>query len=129
LAAVSIPGLEILISASVLAVGLLLALQKSLPVPLSFGLFALAGLLHGYAYGEAIVGAGMPPLLAYLMGFSLVQMALALAVFVGVKRVFSGQSSENTSQQQGVRAMGWLICGTGLALLFPQVIGLFLARP
>ena len=41
-------------------------------------LFALSGVAHGYAYGEAIVGAEATPLLAYLTGFTLMQFAIAL---------------------------------------------------
>jgi len=127
LAAVTIPAVEFLISVSVVAVGLLLALPRSLSFRLSLGLFTFAGLLHGYAYGEAIVGAGMPPLLAYLIGFSGVQMALALTVFAFVQKVFSGQVWEKILQLRGFSAVGWLVCGAGLALLFPQVLGFLLA--
>ncbi len=38
----------------------------------------MSGAVHGYAYGEAIVGAESTPLLAYLCGFTLVQFAIAL---------------------------------------------------
>lgn len=39
------------------------------------------GLLHGYAYGESIVGAEPTPLLAYLLGLSVVQFILGALVF------------------------------------------------
>lgn len=38
---------------------------------------AAVGLLHVYAYGEAIVGAEPTPLVAYLLGLSLVQLEVA----------------------------------------------------
>ena len=55
-------------------------------------LFAASGLAHGYAYGEAIVGAETTPLLAYLVGFTLMQFAIAfggyaLARFVSARRL------------------------------------------
>lgn len=43
--------------------------------------FALAGIAHGYAYGEAIVGAEPTPLVAYLAGFALVQLAVIFAAY------------------------------------------------
>ena len=43
--------------------------------------FALSGLLHGYAYGESIVGAEPTPLVAYLIGFALVQLAVAFGAY------------------------------------------------
>lgn len=46
--------------------------------PAALALFAVSGLMHGYAYGEAIVGAETTPLLAYLVGFTLMQFSIAL---------------------------------------------------
>lgn len=39
---------------------------------------ATTSLFHGYAYREAIIGVGMMPLVAYLLGFSLIQYAIAM---------------------------------------------------
>jgi urease accessory protein len=50
------------------------------------GFFAIAGLVHGYAYGEAIVGAEPTPLAAYLAGYTVVQVAIVFAGF-GLARV------------------------------------------
>jgi len=41
---------------------------------------AIAGLFHGYAYGESIIGAGMT--FAYLLGFTLIQYTVALVAFL-----------------------------------------------
>lgn len=49
----------------------------------------VTGLFHGYGYGGAVVGAENTPILAYLMGFSLIQAALMLGIIVGVKRLAS----------------------------------------
>ena len=46
--------------------GGLIASGRTLGTPAWLALFALAGLFHGYAYGEAIVGAESTPLGAYL---------------------------------------------------------------
>jgi len=49
------------------------------------GLFALAGLLHGYTYGESIFGAESTPLWGYLIGLAVIQTFLAIAVAVVVR--------------------------------------------
>lgn len=87
LANVDVPAAEALIAGTLVLFGaLVLALRSPahrvwlgylLPVMLA------AGTLHGYAYGEAIVGAGSSPLTAYLVGFCAVQ----TAVILGVRRL------------------------------------------
>lgn len=77
---VSLPYVEILVAISVIAVGVLL-----LRTPEQLTALALAGTLaavfHGMDYGEAIIGAEPTPLAAYLLGFSLIQMAIAGSAF------------------------------------------------
>lgn len=48
---------------------------------------AVAGILHGYAYGESIVGAEQSPLIAYLAGLFLVQAAIAGAAMIFMETV------------------------------------------
>lgn len=79
LALVDLPGAELLIAGSVIALGLLLASRRLPHAGLLAALFGLAGMAHGYAYGESIVGAEPQPLLAYLLGLALVQGAIAMA--------------------------------------------------
>jgi urease accessory protein len=73
-----LPMPEILIALSVLALGVMLAFSQKLPLPAFLGFAALAGLFHGYAYGESIVGAEATPIAAYLIGFTLIQLVIAL---------------------------------------------------
>ncbi|MBE9225038.1 HupE/UreJ family protein [Phormidium sp. LEGE 05292] len=74
----NLPGNEIIIACSVIVFGILLVAQKQLNFTWLIALAAVAGLFHGYAYGESIVGAEMTPLFAYLLGFSIIQYAIAL---------------------------------------------------
>lgn len=76
---VNLPAPEILISLSVMLFGLLVALPSRIPLLGLLMVAGLAGIAHGYAYGETIVGAEMVPLAAYLVGFTLVQFAVAMA--------------------------------------------------
>jgi urease accessory protein len=80
---VDLPAPEQVISASVLLFGILLAAKTRPNVLVITGLGAIAGLFHGYAYGEAIVGAGMAPLVAYLAGFTFIQLTVAMLAFAG----------------------------------------------
>lgn len=89
---VSLPYLELLVAMSVVAVGVLLfRIPKQLK---ALGLTGtLAAVLHGMAYGEAIVGAEPAPLGVYLLGFSLIQMMIAgSAFFAGHKVLRNGPS-------------------------------------
>jgi urease accessory protein len=48
-------------------------------------LFAIAGLVHGYALGESIVGAEPSPLMAYLLGLLIMQTAIGVCVYAAVR--------------------------------------------
>jgi urease accessory protein len=84
LQAVDLPFSEVVIAASVVLFGLLLAQRNTRVHPPQFygialtALAALAGIFHGYAYGESIVGANMMPLVAYLAGFAIIQLIVAI---------------------------------------------------
>jgi urease accessory protein len=73
---VDLPGGEIAVALSVLALGLLLFRPAALGDGAFAGLLALAGLFHGYAFGESIVGAETTPLLSYFAGLAIIQYAL-----------------------------------------------------
>lgn len=112
---VDLPLLESVIALSVLAIGVLLAL----PQPLNSGLgqtvtlaiaAIVAGIFHGYAYGEAVVGVEMGPIAFYLAGFTLVQLAIALGA-----RTLAAQFIPRTGL--GLRYAGFAIAGIGAAYL------------
>ncbi|MEM8807074.1 MAG: HupE/UreJ family protein [Cyanobacteria bacterium P01_G01_bin.38] len=105
----NLPTPELLISASVLGFGILLARAKTTSPAIAASLAVLAGIFHGYAYGEAIVGAEMTPLMWYLIGFSVIQLAIALSAFwLGQKVLKKGQA---------IRYAGFVICGAGAVFL------------
>lgn len=102
------PGSELLVTASVLLAGLVLAWETHGRPTLLLALVLLAGVGHGYAYGESIIGAEPAPLGAYLAGFTLIQLALSL----GVYRVF-----EVLGRPGWRRNLGWLLVGAGLVFV------------
>ena len=84
LAKVDIPASELLVGLSTLAIGGLVMLRPAIRPMIAATLFAGAGLLHGYALGESIVGAEPAPLVAYFAGLLIIQTAIALAVYGAV---------------------------------------------
>lgn len=115
-----LPMPEFVIAASVLLFGVVLAVGKSFDLPVVVALGAIAGLFHGYAYGEAIVGADMTPLFAYLIGFMSVQLGISLAAWK-VGRVLL-----KTNAIQGLlrlRFIGFALCGVGVVFLSDLVLG------
>lgn len=79
-ARLDLPQVETGIAASLVALGLIACAAVRSSVIITTVVLALVGTLHGYAYGEAIVGAEPTPLFAYLLGLSLVQGAIASVV-------------------------------------------------
>jgi urease accessory protein len=117
---VDIPGVELLISGSVLLFGALLVIKRGMGALTVLSLAAIAGLFHGYAYGEAIFGAETQPLLAYLVGFTLIQLLIAVSAFGIGKIVQSADEPFGTK----LRPVGLVLCGIGIAFLFSQVMDL-----
>jgi urease accessory protein len=116
----TLPAPEVLISTSVLLFGLLLTRSPSAPMAILATLAGLAGIFHGYAYGESIVGAEMSPLWAYLLGFTTIQGVIALSSFK------LGQGLLRRRDGAGVitlRQAGLVICGAGAAFLAATVLG------
>jgi len=111
---VDLPETEVAIALSVIALGLILSLGKQLNFKVLVGLAAIAGLFHGYAYGEAIVGAQMSPLIAYLTGFTLIQYLIAMLTF-WVASVRMQKTAEQTVRLR--RYFGYAVCSIGVVFL------------
>jgi urease accessory protein len=76
---------ELAVALSVAIAAAVLALRVRIPVGLLAPLLVVAGALHGYAYGESIVGAEATPLAAYVVGFSAIQYGLAVGSGVALR--------------------------------------------
>src|SRR5262245_38411964 len=66
----SLPGAEILVALTVIALGALMLRRQKMSTVAALVLFGLVGLVHGYALGESIYGAEPSPLYAYLLGLA-----------------------------------------------------------
>jgi len=83
----SIPAPETLVALSVLLAGALVLSMRPLPVLAWALLFAVAGIFHGYAFGESIYGAERTPFAAYLLGLVLIQSALTVGIALLARRL------------------------------------------
>ncbi len=108
---VTVPGVEILVAASVVAAGLMLARARPMPAIAWGALFALAGLFHGYALGESIYGAERAPLAAYLIGLAAVQSVVAIGIALVTRRL------DGDRLVAAPRAAGLFILGVGAAAM------------
>lgn len=116
----SLPGSEMLVALSVIAVGSLLVLRKTPASGLVIAICAIAGVLHGYAYGESIFGAEATPVVAYLIGFTVVQLVVAGIAYA----VARGLRRKAADDAFALRPAGYVVAGAGLALVATQVVAM-----
>jgi urease accessory protein len=110
---------EWLVLASLLILGGAVALGHNRFGPLEMGGFTLAGLFHGMAYAEAVIGAEMGPIVAYLLGFSLIQAAIAIGAMLLVKSLW-----QNEKLALNARLGGAVVTGIAIAFTIEGVEGL-----
>jgi urease accessory protein len=85
LSRIDLPASELFVGLTTLLIGVLVILRQSMSAGRALLLFALAGLVHGYALGESIVGAEASPLVAYLLGLLIIQTAIGVCVYAAVR--------------------------------------------
>jgi urease accessory protein len=85
LSKVNLPAGELLVGLTTLLIGALVIARQSMGAGLAALLFAIAGLVHGYALGESIVGAEASPLVAYLLGLLIMQTAIGVVLYAAVR--------------------------------------------
>jgi urease accessory protein len=85
LSRIDLPASELFVGLTTLLIGALVILRQSMSAGRALLLFAIAGLVHGYALGESIVGAEASPLVAYLLGLLVMQTAIGVVVYAAVR--------------------------------------------
>jgi urease accessory protein len=109
----TVPNAEVFVALSVVALGLIVFRKAPLRRDLSLALFAAAGLINGYALGETIAGAERTPIVAYFIGLAAIQIAIALAVMLGVRLL----TTRAPLQLLAMRVIGAFAVGAGAAIL------------
>ena len=113
----ALPQLEMMISASVALIGILLLSGRSFPSVGYMALFAVAGILHGGAYAGAVVGAEATPIVAYLLGFGLAQYIIAAVMTFITLRTWQAASAIDLKP----RLAGAFIAGVGMTFLIEHI--------
>lgn len=120
---VGLPLVEVMVAGSAVLIGGVVLSGRALSAPLAAGLFAAAGLFHGHAYGAAIVGGETTPLVAYLIGLSLTQYAIAAGAGLLALRLWKAADAASVP----LRIAGGVTAGVGAAFLVENVEALLFA--
>ena len=107
------PLSEQLVALSVLVAGLLIALGLGARQLIWLPVAGVAGLLHGYAFGEEILGADGAVIAAYIVGVVIVCSVIAL----GVMQIASKVLALSDARSRSLRVAGALISILGIVLL------------
>ena len=115
LAGIGLGPTEAFVAASLVMVGLPLLVAKRVSPPALLAGFTLAGLFHGHAFAEAVIGAEATPILAYLVGLAVIQGALMLSTML---------LTQQTRRALWLRpAMGAAASFAGLGFLVAALLG------
>jgi len=110
-----LPKAEAGVGASLVLLGVAACVLVRPRRALAIALLGAFGVLHGYAYGESIVGAEPTPLVAYLLGLTVVQCALG-ALAWRVARP-ADQGAIDPTRLTLLRALGLASAAIGAAAL------------
>ena len=114
-----VPLVEPLIASSVIAAGLAIAVGRGLGQPGWLALAAGAGLFHGYAFGEAVIGAEQTVVGAYLVGLAIMSAAIAGGVMLVSGRMLPSGDLLDARR----RVAGGALSVVGLGLLALSLVG------
>jgi urease accessory protein len=105
----TLPWVEPAIALTLVVAAAAVGTQARAPLGVLAALFVAAGAVHGYAYGESIVGAETQPLAAYIVGFAMIQYGLGLGSGVALRMAVARDYLGETVARR--------MAGAGLALI------------
>lgn len=114
-AKLDVPVVEPMIAASVIAAGLFIAIGQRDNAPVWLALAAMAGLVHGYAFGETIVGAETKVLGAYLIGIAVVAAVIASVAMLTARKLLALDTASPMRRRIAGGALG--VIGIGFLAL------------
>ncbi len=119
LAGFDMSSAEVVIALSVIVSGAMVLSRRHPGVVALSLFFALAGVFHGYAYAESIVGAQSGPLVAYLAGLALIQVAIITAVAAALRKLNAWERGSLAAHAESFAGGAALVVGAvWLALNF-----------
>lgn len=113
LVGVPLPGVEVGIALSAIALGLLVALEAKLKLPVAMAIVAVFAIFHGYAHGSEL--APGTSALAYSLGF-----VVATGCLHGVG-ILIGLLHQRPSGRPVVRVAGGVVAAAGVFFLWRAV--------
>ncbi|MEZ5849617.1 MAG: HupE/UreJ family protein [Hyphomicrobiaceae bacterium] len=117
LASLNVPMSEQLVALSVVMAGGMIAMSSGSRSGW-LALAALAGIFHGYAFGESIVGAERQVVGAYLVGIAVVAGCIAWATMAATHRVVTS----DLHQSRAMRAAGAMVGAVGVVMLAGSLV-------
>lgn len=114
----NLPFAEVLVASTVVVAGVLVARGRVAGSGMWLALAALAGIVHGYAFGESIVGADRGVLGAYLVGLAVVSAAVAAGIMLMTRSLVT----QATAEEARLRVAGAVIGAVGVVLLAGNLI-------
>ncbi|MBG1263181.1 HupE/UreJ family protein [Nostoc commune] len=116
----NLPGTEIAIAISTIVFGTMLMMPNQ-PNFIVLALVGIsAGLFQGYADAESIIGAGMMPLIAYILGMTLTLFAVAMSAReIGIAM---GMGEINQILPWKISIAGFAFCAIGIVFLSNSII-------
>jgi urease accessory protein len=109
----NLPLAEVLVAATVVVAGGLVAFGNRAGSAAWLILAAIAGLVHGYALGESIIGADRGVLGAYLVGLAITAACIAAAIMAMTRTYLSAGATASAR----LRAVGAVVGCVGLVML------------
>ena len=120
---VVLPAIEWMIGLSLLVLGSIVLAGRGLSMIAAIGLFAVAGLFHGAAFGESMASAEAASvyqvLIGYLLGLGLIQYGVALLT----GRIAIGLWKATEASAIQVRLSGAIVAGVGIFLMLENIEG------
>jgi urease accessory protein len=114
----NVPLVETLVAASVIVAGAALAIGFTSARGGWLLLAVIAGIFHGYAFGETVVGAERTVIGAYLIGLALIQAAIAILAMIVSRRLLV----TTDRSPMGLRAAGGALAMLGVFLLVAGLV-------
>jgi urease accessory protein len=119
LGGLTLPGVEPMIAASLLVLGLLLTTRSAMPTLAGSSLVAVFALFHGLAHGAELAGGHAAAALAGVI----VSTAALHGVGMGLGFMLREQASTSIARRWLTRTMGLMVTGLGLSLsLSPSML-------
>lgn len=110
-----VPAVEQMMALGIAAAGLMLAWRRLAILPGVLALAGVAGMLHGFAYAEDIIGARTGPQLSYFLGFVLIQGAVLSGAVWAVRKQLRVRST--TLLRRWELGLGGVLAGIGVLLI------------